>query len=80
LTQSKDGVVTITQGRVQVRVVSESPLSIVDSWWCPDFGLKLKTKQIVAHYGAAPRVGMLQMRSLVSSPTGATRVVRSTVT
>jgi uncharacterized heparinase superfamily protein len=65
LTTSKDGLITITQGRVQVRVVSESPMTIEDAVWCPDFGLKLKTKQIVVHYGEAPRVGAIYVRSLL---------------
>lgn len=68
VTQSRDGVVTIQQGRVAVRVTSESPITVTSSWWCPDFGLKLRTKQIVIDYGTAPRVGSFQARSLVTSP------------
>lgn len=74
VSQSADGVVTIRQGRVVVRVVSESPITVEDAQWFPDFGLALRTKQIVVDHGSAPRVGAITATSLVRAPHGSVAV------
>ncbi len=59
-----DGVVTIRRGRAVARVVAETPIAVVEAWWFPDFGIRLRTKQLVVTYGAAPCVGGFSLRSL----------------
>lgn len=61
---SADGVLTIRRGRAWVRVVSETPIEIVDAWWCPDFGVRMRTKQLVLTYGAAPCTGGIRLRKI----------------
>ena len=66
VTTDPDGVVTIPRGRALARVVAESPIEVVVAWWFPDFGIRLRTKQLVVKYGAAPCVGGIWLRSLRS--------------
>lgn len=39
----------------------ECDAKLVDSWWCPDFGQKLATRQIVLEYGHAPCNGRFRL-------------------
>jgi len=66
VTTDKDGVVTIRRGRASARVVAETPIEITEAWWFPDFGIRLRTKQLVVTYGAAPCVGGIWLRALTS--------------
>lgn len=42
-------------------IESSAPLSGVESWWCPDFGVHEKTTRIQTCYGAAPCRGSITM-------------------
>ncbi|HSG78597.1 MAG TPA: alginate lyase family protein, partial [Acidimicrobiia bacterium] len=44
-------------GSTEVRLEADGPVSVVEAWWCPDFGVKLPTSQIVIAYGGAPSRG-----------------------
>jgi uncharacterized heparinase superfamily protein len=51
--------------RAEVVLTLESPFAatIAESWWCPDFGVRLKTNQIVLRYGTAPCAGSFAMQA-----------------
>lgn len=70
VTTDADGVVTIRRGRAIARLVSESPIAVVEALWCPDFGIRLPTKQLVVTYGGAPCVGGVWLRSLTPDRVG----------
>ncbi len=60
----RDGSLTIRRGRARARVVTEAPIEVVDAWWFPDFGIRLRTLQLVVTYGVAPCTGGIWLRSL----------------
>lgn len=62
VTTERDGSLTIRRGRASARVVSKAPIEIVDAWWFPDFGIRMRTKQLVLMYGAAPCTGVIWLR------------------
>jgi len=64
VTTDGEGVVTIRRGRAAARIVTESPIEIVDAEWFPDFGVRLATKQLVVTYGTAPCVGGMRLRAI----------------
>ncbi len=40
---------------------SPNPMTVREAWWCPDFGVRLATKQIVLDYGPAPGSGEFEI-------------------
>lgn len=58
------GGATISCGPARARLTTASPISVVTAWWCPDFGVKLGTLQVVLEYGAAPCSGSFRLEKI----------------
>ena len=49
--------------RSTVELECEHVVTAEDAWWCPDFGVKLATRQFAIWYGAAPGSGGFTLQS-----------------
>ncbi|SIO55375.1 Uncharacterized conserved protein, heparinase superfamily [Singulisphaera sp. GP187] len=48
------GQIRIENQEVILSLQSASPMTLVEAWWSPDFGVRVPTIQVVLDYGAAP--------------------------
>jgi uncharacterized heparinase superfamily protein len=67
------GGLRIHLGREQLELDCEHPVRVVDTWWCPDFGERRRTRQLVLQYGQAPCSGTFALRSVPSTVASAGR-------
>lgn len=51
-------------GRLQVRLTASALLRLEPAWWCPDLGLRLRTRRFVIEYGKAPCHGEFRLERL----------------
>jgi hypothetical protein len=57
-------------GAVAVELACEHEVELADAWWCPDFGVRLATRQIVIRYPAAPCRGSFRLARAEVRSTG----------
>jgi uncharacterized heparinase superfamily protein len=51
----------IELGPIAVALDCAHPCDVVEAWWCPDFGVRLPTKQLVITYPPAPCRGAFRL-------------------
>ena len=62
--EPESGGLLLACGRARAQLTTSAAYRVVPAWWCPDFGVKLETEQIVIEYGLAPCVGSFQFKKL----------------
>lgn len=64
--QLQAGRLRVEHSGTVVWVEFQGSASLVDTWWCPDFGKKIPTRQLVLDYGPAPCAVSFRLRRDVS--------------
>ncbi len=54
----------LDHGGQRALLKSTCSLTLEDAWWCPDFGVRHKTQQVVLDYGQAPCTGGFTLEAL----------------
>lgn len=62
--------VLLQQGDTWIMLETSHSLAVVDAHWCPDFGVRRPTSQIVISYGAAPCTGRFTLTRVAAPRTG----------
>ncbi|HTF88258.1 MAG TPA: alginate lyase family protein [Planctomycetota bacterium] len=52
----------LTRDQTIVQLDCDHPVTVEDSWWSPDFGVRLATQQLAIWYGAAPGCGSFALQ------------------
>ena len=61
-------------GDLSVLVEARHPMLVADAFWCPDFGVRLPTKQIVISYSPAPCHGSFRLTKVNSARSSSLRL------
>jgi len=62
LVEARKHEVVLRCGEVAVLLETRGRVEVVDAWWCPDFGVKRRTRQIVVTYPPAPSRGTVRLQ------------------
>jgi len=73
----KDDGVSIERDGAHIVLMTEAGITLTHSWWCPDFGERHETTQIVLDYGNAPCAGGFAIRAVARMQTSEAQSSRS---